>query len=342
MEKKIIAILVMTLLISAGGIAVAHWDEDPGWHKMHYPQLPDPDGMDVMWGNWILADDFECSEGGELDEIHFWFSFKDDNEQPLTKLYVSIWSNNPGPPSRPDELQKSWIFNEDDFKIDGPWEGNQGWYNPVEYDYDENDHVKYWQVNIWFVEDPFIQSAGEIYWLAIHMGDNIHDIGWKTSESEQFMDTAVYRVPGSIWRPFFHPVTQQRLDLAFVVNDAIELIPPEEPDIIANPNAFPHNPWHAGVIAVDPSKYPISYYVDWGDGTTEEWSEFMPSGAYYNVSHTYAERGKYVVRAKAKNVLGAESEWGTFDLNVPRYKMIQSPLFDILLKRFPLLQLLFQ
>ena len=61
MKTKIVGIFVCTLLIFGGTIAVADWNEGDG-HKMHYPQLPDPNGWDVDFHDWMLADDWQCSE----------------------------------------------------------------------------------------------------------------------------------------------------------------------------------------------------------------------------------------------------------------------------------------
>ena len=41
--KKIICLLI---LMSFAGFVMAHWDPIDG-HKMHNPQLPDPNGWDV-------------------------------------------------------------------------------------------------------------------------------------------------------------------------------------------------------------------------------------------------------------------------------------------------------
>ena len=51
--------------------ALADWDIGDG-HKMHYPQLPDPNGWDVnLTGNKVF-DDWRCGGSGPVDDIHFW------------------------------------------------------------------------------------------------------------------------------------------------------------------------------------------------------------------------------------------------------------------------------
>ena len=97
MKAKIIAILVMTLLIGAGTIVVADWEEGDG-HKMHYPQEPDPNGWDVGWGGWALGDDWQCSETGNVTDIHFWISWWNDSVQNISYLNVNIFGNDPNGP----------------------------------------------------------------------------------------------------------------------------------------------------------------------------------------------------------------------------------------------------
>ena len=59
-EKKIIlAIAVISIVLLVAGNLRADWILEDG-HKMHYPQLPDPDGWDVnicvdnIWDDWRL------------------------------------------------------------------------------------------------------------------------------------------------------------------------------------------------------------------------------------------------------------------------------------------------
>ena len=65
-----LAVAASTMLLAA--LAVADWDEGDG-HKMHFPQLPDPNGWDVAWSNSWLGDDWVCSESGPVSDIHLGF-----------------------------------------------------------------------------------------------------------------------------------------------------------------------------------------------------------------------------------------------------------------------------
>jgi hypothetical protein len=217
MKKKILGIFVCMLLIGTVNVALADWEPGDG-HKMHFPQLPDPNGWDVDFHDWWLGDDWMCSETGPVTDIHFWYSWVDDEVQDIPWISVEIYSNNPGPPSTPHELLWSRLFQDVDFIIAGPWIGDQGWYHPTSLVI-EHDHQEYWQINIVDIVDPFEQEEGVIYWLVIQMPYYSFPspaIGWKTSE-DHWNDNAVFGNPGN-WIPLWDPLSAvEPIDFAFVI-----------------------------------------------------------------------------------------------------------------------------
>jgi len=84
----------------------------------------------------------------------------------------------------------------------------------------------------------------------------------------------------------------------------------------------------------------IFIYVDWGDGTFEDW--FGPYLSPIKLCHTYEEKKTYTIRAKVKDIYGAESEWAEFEVTIPRNKMsfnsLHLKLFERFLVRFPILE----
>jgi hypothetical protein len=91
--------------------------------------------------------------------------------------------------------------------------------------------------------------------------------------------------------------------------------------------------------SVDPDNNPVSYYVDWGDGTTTETMDWA-SGEQGSASHTYNETGEYTIMVKARDTLGEESDWGTLSVSMPRNRLIHNPIFlefiEGFIDRFPL------
>ena len=78
-----------------------------------------------------------------------------------------------------------------------------------------------------------------------------------------------------------------------------------------------------------------SYYVDWGDGIVEDWSGPYNSGNIYRLGHIWEEKSTYTIRAKAKDEFGAESAFGSFEVEIPRYTNTHNPIIEIFFQRFP-------
>ena len=233
MRQLLIASLCV---LFTGAVAWADWDPgDP--YKMHYPQMPNPNGWDVSFMNGPLGDDWRCTETGPVNDIHLWVSFRGGatpSPEAVVHGFVEIWSNVPAgydmPWSHPGE--PLWGMPIDtmmpNVKMRPYGTGEQGWLEPPDIYY-PFDHFEYYQINIDPINDPdmgmipFKQEVGEIYWLVAHLfaddpvGEPL-EIGWKTS-IEHFMDDAVYAAPfiPEMWQPLKDPITNETLDLAFVI-----------------------------------------------------------------------------------------------------------------------------
>ena len=206
----------LAVLVSAQA-ARADWDTADG-HKMHFPQMPDPNGWDVaFWSEvWIpdpmdegyfdarlnwLADDWQCSETGPVTDIHFWVSMQGDQTLPnppelpfkITYIGAGIYGNIPAGESRynfsiPDWSGTKWSsgFYEDDFEVRWYGDGQQGWLDPRTQDPIADDHLNFYQVNITDIDPGFVQEEDEIYWLELYVeaedsAGNWVDLGWKTA-----------------------------------------------------------------------------------------------------------------------------------------------------------------
>ena len=88
----------------------------------------------------------------------------------------------------------------------------------------------------------------------------------------------------------------------------------------------------------DPNDDNISYFFKWGDSTNSGWTEFVPSGTSVSRSHRWFIRGTYTVSVKAKDDYGAESEWASLTVTIPRNKAMSNSFFYNLLERFPFLR----
>ncbi len=227
--KKFICLFI---LMSLAGFAMADWDVGHG-HKMHYPQLPDPNGWDVKATYpKVLADDWQCTETGWIWDIHIWGSWLGDDIMSIISFSLSVHQDIPDPPySMPGELVWEHGFSSDEFQIRWYGEGLQGWFDPsIEY-FTEN-HYNYFQYNFFLPEEIRIpQVAGTIYWLNVSANIIDEDVywGWKTSISPHFMDNAVWAIDfvKPSWEPLYYPPDfSESIDLAFVIN-GYETLPVE-------------------------------------------------------------------------------------------------------------------
>lgn len=232
--SKVLSISIVVLLV--GSTVLADWAPGDG-HKMHFPQLPDPQGWDVDFTSpKFLADDWKCSETGPVDDIHFWVSHRGGEIPILFGLNLAIYDNIPASVggldySRPGNRLWEGDLSSGDFQTAPGGTGQQGWYDPHTELAIPDDHDSYFQINMTNIKNPFIQREGTIYWLAISLNTSNPD-GWKSSDREKYPDpyTGSYYEDDAVWLdanggwhelryPSVDPLGRggQSMDLAFVI-----------------------------------------------------------------------------------------------------------------------------
>jgi len=236
----ILGVLLSLITVSAA-TALADWNPGDSY-KMHFPQLPDlENGMDVastytvtQYPRVLLADDFLCTETGNITDIHVWGSWLDDQVSQAPMFYIIISSDIPANEnptySMPGNALWSHYF--------GPGE-----YTAREYatGLDEDffwpsfglagTDTKVYQYNFYIAEDAaFTQQQGTTYWLSVAESSQQTGLwGWKTS-TDHWTDNAVYVFPDQLpgpWEPI--DPTGSPLDLAFVITSGYEPTPPSPP-----------------------------------------------------------------------------------------------------------------
>ncbi len=70
------------------------------------------------------------------------------------------------------------------------------------------------------------------------------------------------------------------------------------------------------LTSIDPEDDDIYYFVDWGDGSNTGWLGPYKSGENIDITHSWSERGNYIVKAKAKDIYDAESDWVTLKVSI--------------------------
>ena len=84
---------------------------------------------------------------------------------------------------------------------------------------------------------------------------------------------------------------------------------PEQPD--GPQDGVVNNEYTYNTTTNDPEGDEIYYMWDWGDGTFSEWLGPYISGEEAFASKMWDEIGQYYVQVKAKDVIGAESDWSS-------------------------------
>jgi len=110
---------------------------------------------------------------------------------------------------------------------------------------------------------------------------------------------------------------------------------PETPIINGLTNGQVGQSYEYTFTTTDPNDDDVFYYIEWGDGTLENWLGPYSSGMDVKVSHIWSKTGTYIIRAQAKDINDLKSDWRTLEVTMPRNKIVTSSLFLHFLERFP-------
>ena len=111
--------------------------------------------------------------------------------------------------------------------------------------------------------------------------------------------------------------------------------PPNPPSIEGKNPGKPREEYWYAFPAIDPDNNPVTVFIDWGDGNSE-WSYEGASGESIWVKHAWMKKGTYTIRAKARDVLGLESNYSTMEVTMPyTYEPPQFHFIEWLLEQFP-------
>jgi parallel beta-helix repeat protein len=141
----------------------------------------------------------------------------------------------------------------------------------------------------------------------------------------------------------YYPITLRVTDNDNLIDSKTKTVrvgnqPPEIP-LIEGPRRFKER--EGGVYpytinSTDSEGDDICYLINWSDGT-QEWTDFFESGEEFTINITIPplDKGTYIIlKVKAIDVIGAESDWAILEITVPRTR---DSLYHLLFERFPLL-----
>jgi len=109
--------------------------------------------------------------------------------------------------------------------------------------------------------------------------------------------------------------------------------PPDKPIITGRIIGITNKEYEYKFVSTDIEENDIEYCIDWGDNTSEVCIGPYPSGVEASAKHTWSEKGSYIIKAKARDIYGYESDWATLTVSMPknRINILLNSLLDRLL-----------
>ena len=183
-------------------------------------------------------------------------------------------------------------------------------------------------------EDP----EGDDIWYQINWGDGNetswigpYESGEEIIRSHVYSKNGIYEIKArakDIW-------DEGHWSYPFLV--IIGYRPPDTPTIDGPTSGKGGVEYGYTFTSTDPNGDNVYYYIEWGDNDTEEWIGPYNSDEEITVNHSWSEEGTYMIKAKAEDIYGLESDWGTLEVTMPKSKTIHFNfnLLSWLFERFP-------
>jgi hypothetical protein len=112
--------------------------------------------------------------------------------------------------------------------------------------------------------------------------------------------------------------------------------PPSDPIINGPSSGGTDKSYDFTFVSTDPDDQRIRYHIEWDDGDITETGLF-DSGEEITLNHTWTDKDKFTIRAKAIDEYGAASDFSDHEINIPRNRAVRNNNFIIswLTQRFP-------
>lgn len=105
----------------------------------------------------------------------------------------------------------------------------------------------------------------------------------------------------------------------------VHINPPDPPSITGPTSGTAGEGYDYTFVSIDPDGDDVYYWINWGEwgwnAPTVEWIGPYESGEEVTVSHAWSKESNpdepYVIKAKAKDIHGAEGSWATLEVTMP-------------------------
>jgi hypothetical protein len=103
--------------------------------------------------------------------------------------------------------------------------------------------------------------------------------------------------------------------------------PPDKPIINGPVNGNFNESYDYEISTVDPDGDDIQYYVEFEEGAGFWTEDFYQSGETVILNWTFSEKAIYIIRVKARDINGVESDWATLEVSIPNAYSSSGGLF---------------
>jgi len=117
--------------------------------------------------------------------------------------------------------------------------------------------------------------------------------------------------------------------------------PPDDPNIFGSSIGKPGLDINFSITTNDPENDYVNFSIELGNGIVINWSGPYESGEIVEKGHSCASKDNYTIRAKARGIYGAESDWTELEISMPKTKATNTPFLTFLDNHphlFPLLR----
>ena len=293
--------------------------------------------QNVVWDNgmnsrWGIASQYD-SIIGEMGLAADDFLFENDTKVMGVKWVGIYWA-----PAEDHDYDMEIIFYHNRSEGNMPGDIYAG---PFFYPNEETNETRMdenWSSYNVSLPEPILFLGGEKYWVSIQsIADIFPQWGVGAHETPQRLATLCWK--GEVADVFdwvhIEVLLHLFLDLSFQLTGE-ENLPPNAPTITGETEGKAGREYEYTFNAIDPNGDDVEYFIDWGDNTST-WTGYNLSGTDVKVKHTWSEKGNYTIKAKAVDMYGAESEWGTLEVTMPKNKPFNFNfnLLGWLFERFP-------
>jgi predicted acyl esterase len=106
---------------------------------------------------------------------------------------------------------------------------------------------------------------------------------------------------------------------------------PIKPTIKGPSKGVPQTDYTFTFSSTDPENEDVQLFIDWGDGINTDWIGPYSSGEEITLNHTWTNWEIFTIKAKAKDINGAQSEWAYHTFNLPKTRFFNNPLLQRIL-----------